>query len=61
MPHPMDDGDDMDQLGDAPADVLDAWCRHVDAAVADGVDPFNALLDADLAYRDALQLSLDRD
>ena len=51
----------MDQLGDAPADVVDAWCRHVDAAVADGVDPFNALLDADLAYRDALQLSLDRD
>ena len=51
----------MDELTMPDESTLDAWCRHVDAAVADGVDPFNALLDADLAYRDALQLSLDRD
>ena len=43
-----------------PVDV-DAWCRQVDAAVADGVDPFEAIVDADLEHRRGLQLSLDRD
>lgn len=59
----MDDLEDldMDQLGDAPADVVDAWCRHVDAAVAEGADPFTAVVDADQALQGALQASLDRD
>lgn len=30
---------------------LDAWCRRVDELVADGVDPFLAIVDADLEHR----------
>lgn len=43
------------------AGTLDEWCRRVDAAVDAGVDPFCAVVDADVAMREAMQASLDRD